>query len=178
MRLSRNCWLIGGVFHCCLRKYLLYFFSFRQDSCLVTHVSRKHTHTHPHTPTHTHFRHFIGKCERLLSTIFHYWFHSCFKSQNKSFTLQWPDPNLSSPSFPSCLSSPLPRAKPIPLAAQPPPIHPSQTVRTPCYPQHTHTHMLAHSAPIPSTSNKRNCQLSTFIEWTKGVLWEKHFERK
>lgn len=51
-------------------------------------------------------------------------------------------------------------------------------------PERTHkptlncTQIRAHTATIPSTSNKRNCQLSTFIEWTKEVLWEKHFERK
>ena len=47
MRLSRNCWLISGVFHCCLRKYLLYFFSSRLLS--------RHTHTNMHTHTHTHW---------------------------------------------------------------------------------------------------------------------------
>lgn len=35
------------------------------------------------THIHTHFGYFRGKCKRPLSTRLHYWFHSCFKSQNR-----------------------------------------------------------------------------------------------
>lgn len=45
----------------------------------------------------------------------------------------------------------------------------------------SHTNLYARACthcPIPSASHKSNCQLSTFNDWTKEALWEKHSERK
>lgn len=83
---------------------------------------------------------------------------------------------------PLCLSTRQPRAKPIPLGCPTSSHAPFTHCQGPHTTPNTHTltykQVCAHTAPTPSKSNKRNCQLSTFNERTKGVLWENHFEKK